>query len=274
MTATLVDFSYARPDLAQLKASGVGGILVYTSAFGDMGPTVRAALALGLTVNAIMEGPPQPALSDFPGGVARSQRANADVQGWNVGYNGAIYYVAEDPSRLGLAEWPIVERNFQGINTVPGVPVGAYGGLQLVTHLMNMGLAKYGWVVDNWGGTTSQVHISQELNLPINLAAWTNQVDYDRVLQDDYGQMPRPFTPPPPPPIPPPVRKRNQDMLLVHFTPDGSVWSINGETRRYIKTGTIETSTLAALGQPKLAEWDDKNLLDSYTLVGGGPPGD
>ena len=185
------DFSDQGINLPAVKAVGLTGIISYCSDTLTKNlskANFDQALSLGLTVNLVCEQGNQPALRGAAGGAHDAQISNdqANVLGYDP--TAAIYYVAEDPSTLPAMDWPTVEAYFRALS---GRPVGAYGSLKLVTHLINLGLANYGWVVQTWGGTNGQVHLEQL----VGANTFGLPIDVDTVLKADYGQMPRPAGP-------------------------------------------------------------------------------
>lgn len=201
---SVCDLSSGRPGWANLKAATypdgtsahIDGVILYALNFGITAADVTGALGAGLTVTMVSEGPNEPALGGYQGGANRAIATNEAIDRMGYGRDCACYYVAEDPTRLPLYDWPIVEAYFNGINSIRSPrPVGAYGGLWLVDHLLK-GWATYGWVVETWGGVNSKMHLCQKLTgVPPQFAG---QIDMDDVLQADYGQMPRPTITPPP----------------------------------------------------------------------------
>lgn len=186
----VADFS-TKVDLNQV-AKHFAGIIRY---FSDYPPKnidkgeFDLAIALGLTVTGVCQQGSQPALRGFAGGVHDATIANAQADA--IGYDGVIYYVAEDPSRLPRSDWPTVEEYFRGVASVPGRSAGAYGGLALCEHLIAMGRAHWGWTVETWGGISGAVHLEQMVNSGDKFGL---DIDVNNVLQADYGQHPRPTT--------------------------------------------------------------------------------
>jgi len=189
--AQVADFSSPQ-SLTAIKEH-FSGIIRYVSDFAPKNITpdeFNRARSLGLSVALICEQGRQPALRGAAGG--QHDAAIANEQADEVGYdrNATIYYVAEDPNVLPRSSWPIVEDYFRALS---GRPRGAYGGLALVTNLMNKGLASKGWVVQTWGGTSPQVHLEQL----VEVNTFGLVIDVDNVLQADFGQHPRPVGPTP-----------------------------------------------------------------------------
>lgn len=184
------DASAAVPDPLALKAANIDGIIHYATRFPLSAQEITDTLAAGLSVTMVMESGSQPALGGYAAGANDARAANARASAVGYDQDAWIYYVAEDPIRLDPSQWPTVDAYFAGVASVGGRPVGAYGGLLLVQHLLDTRLATKGWVVRNWGGTNANVHLAQEMGgVP---AQFANMIDIDTVLQADFGQMPRP----------------------------------------------------------------------------------
>ena len=146
----------------------------------------ETALELGLAVALVCEQADQQALRGAQGAQHDARIANAQADAVGYDPDATIYYIAEDPHRLDVARWPTVEEYFRNLS---GRPRGAYGGLKLVTHLMDLGLASHGWVVESWGGESPRVHLVQRVNNPDKHGL---HIDVDSVVQADFGQHPRP----------------------------------------------------------------------------------
>ena len=184
----ICDFSSPQ-NLQQIQSLGFAGIVRYVSDFPSKNITVAEfdeALQLGLTVTLVCEQGQQQALGGASAALHDSFIANQQADA--VGYDPAatIYYVAEDPSQVSPNSWPVVEQYFGALT---GRPRGAYGGLKLVSHLMSMGLAEKGWVVETWGGVSPYVQLEQL----VGANTFGLSIDVDLVLAADYGQHPRPI---------------------------------------------------------------------------------
>ena len=179
---------FSSPQNLSVVSAHFSGIIRYVSdySFKNITPAeFDEALRLGMTVTLVCEQGTQPALRGALGGQHDGVIANEQADA--VGYDPAatIYYVAEDPSRVAPNSWPVVEEYFRALT---GRPRGAYGGLDLVTHLMSLGLATKGWVVETWGGISPFVHLEQL----VGGDTYGLAIDVDNVLAADYGQHPRP----------------------------------------------------------------------------------
>jgi len=196
--AWMADYSFARPDLASLKAAGCQGIARYATGAGKAvdATEIDRALAVGLEVVIVQEGGNQPALRGYQGGVADARQANSRLdQLGNYPDDCWIYYVAEDPNRLPPSAWPTVDTYFRGVLSVGGRPVGGYGSVDLLNHLETLQLITKKWAVGPWGGHAG-CHLSQYA-APVP-PQYVNLIDANLILAADYGQHPRPLPPQPP----------------------------------------------------------------------------
>lgn len=193
------DYSMARPDPEALVAAGFVGVVRYTfdGTLPGKGITPGEYSSLrkaGLHVTLVCESGPQPAMRGTAGGLAdaRESEATAATLMWDgQPYDGAIYYVAEDPTRLGEQEWATVAAYFRAVKTVnPARTIGAYGSQALIQYLMTNGLADLGFQVGPWSTDTTGMHLCQQIGaVP---AQFIGQIDLDVVLQDNWGQSPQP----------------------------------------------------------------------------------
>lgn len=182
----ICDFS--TPQNLDVVAQHFAGVVGYVSDYALKNlsaATFNGALARNLTVTLVCEQGAEQAQRGAAGGTHDSLVANAQATALGYDPMATIYYVAEDPHTIPTTEYAAVAAYFGALT---GRPRGAYGGLPLVTWLMEQGLATKGWVVQTWGGISSLVHLEQLVGAP----QYGLAVDADLVLQNDYGQHPRP----------------------------------------------------------------------------------
>ena len=190
------------------------GIIGYVSDYPSKNLTqanFNRALQLGLTVGLVCEQAQQQAQRGSLGGMHDSTIANQQANALGYDQHAVLWYIAEDPSRIPTSEWPTVVEYFQALPWGGTRPRGAYGGLDLVTHLLQLGLVTYGWVVSSWGGINGLVHLEQA----VGANTFGLPIDVDIVLQADYGSMPRPVVPPVIP-VPPPTQESRSDGTMMH----------------------------------------------------------
>jgi hypothetical protein len=274
--AWVADYSFSRPNLDALKASGCTGIVRYAADVpGFPGKQVEAAeiaacAQLGLTLTIVQEGDAQPALRGFAGGVADATSANNRLSTLGYDTGGWIYYAAEDPNRLPQTAWPTVVQYFQGVNSVRARPVGGYGSAALLDHLESLGLISRKWAVAPWGGYSS-CHLAQYgATVP---AQFTGQIDANLVIQPDYGQTPRPNQ------GQPPLQSGATEMGMYSYclgldgtrkdvvwvAPDGVVW--HGWSAKGDLAHLDATENLGGQAQSVTCSWDKAG---KFTVVAHG----
>lgn len=220
------DYSWSRPDPQALRDAGFHGVIRYaTDGTSPAGKAITAdeyarLRAAGLQVTLVMERGTQPALGGGPAGIRDAQEANSAADAIGYPKDCAIYYVAEDPNKLPQNQWPIVMAYFDGVASVQGRPIGAYGSQALLQYLMaNRPSVKYAWQVAPWSSDTSGMHLCQQVgNVP---AQFANQIDMDVILHEDWGQTPRPSPPVPGIPGDDVTPQDKQDIINGVVTPIG-----------------------------------------------------
>ena len=107
---------FAAPQGLTVVRQHYTGIIRYVSDYpwkNITGPEYQQALSLGLTVNLVCEQGQQPALRGSAGGQHDSYIANQQADA--LGFDGCMYYVAEDPNTLPQSSWSTVEAYFQAL---------------------------------------------------------------------------------------------------------------------------------------------------------------
>lgn len=191
-----VDFSSARPSIAELKANDVALVLRYLT--GPDGKAITAAelaeyLDNGIAVGFVFE----VGVNDIAGGAAagRAHATQALAALAALGISGAVVYFAVDESVTPSAAVPY----FQGINAVMDpAHVGDYGEGALCELLASLGLSTFHWQSESTSfdgnATTLPITALQQVfnGSPIP------GTDKDVICRADVGQWPRPH----PNPIP------------------------------------------------------------------------
>lgn len=196
-------FDAAQPPAASaIVAAGRSFICRYVGAL-DNDPRQTSAeqiasyLNAGVSVVLNYEGSGTDATS-FENGVADAQYAQARLA--VLGFTDAVVYFSIDEAK---AADPVAY--FKGVESVLGhARTGAYGGLDTIQTLQAAGLCSYYWQTYAWsnGQWASGIHLAQYLN---GQTVGGAQVDYDRALQPDFGQIHAPAVasvPTTPPPAP------------------------------------------------------------------------
>ena len=207
MVTHAIDYAFARPAPAAIKAAGYTGVLRYVCPINDQtkgkvisGPEMAALRAAGLDVTLNFEWYETRPTKGYQAGIddAHVADAQADALGYPVGC--AIYYSVD----FG-ATWGAVSEYFRGVHTASKRPVGVYGGIPIIRAAQDAGYARFGWVTNaaSWSGMASwsvvasavgdsnRYHLLQHLhsNTPAPVAGVSNDAfDPNTVLNQSYGQ--------------------------------------------------------------------------------------
>lgn len=190
--SSLVDYSWARPNLATLKRQGVVGVGRYlTTVLGKVltlgeAEQIRSA---GLDIFLIWEEAANNTLGGATQGVADGHTANALASTLGAPLDVPIYYAVDFDA--STAQYGVIASYLEAAKTT-GRPVGVYGSIGVVNHMLSIGAAEYGYQTLAWsnGQVSSQAHIYQ--------SALGVSVDNDMTLKAYYGQwgvVPPPSTP-------------------------------------------------------------------------------
>lgn len=202
--ARILDYSFARPSPAQIKAKGYVGVMRYLAPElkpGEPNPKViqapefAALLAAGLAVGLNWESYANRAREGEIAG--HSDAYEALKQSDALGYHGPIYFSVDYDAPPG--DQPALNAYFQGAALVLSkARLGAYGGYWPLSRLFNAGLITYGWQTVAWSGTNreSRAHLLQN-----GAQDFGGQADVNDVLKADWNrEAPAPVPPPPPAP--------------------------------------------------------------------------
>ena len=207
-----VDYAWAHPAPAAVKADGYGFVLRYlsTDPAKNLTPAeVKGLHDAGLSVGVVWETAAQRALDGEAAGQAdaHAAEAQADALGYPAGC--PIFY-AVDFGATG-AQMPTVEAYFAGIRAMARRPVGVYGSAAVVEAVLAVGAAEFAWQTCAWSGTgvSTRAHLYQRLH-PTRAAI--SGTDEDVLLQpvplwDPAALVVDPVVfVPPKPPTPAPAR--------------------------------------------------------------------
>lgn len=190
----VVDYSFARPNPADIKAAGYQGVVRYLSWLPNAKvvtrPEAEAIWAAGLDLALVWESTAQAASGGRPAGQKEGAEAlrQADAVGWPA--DRPVYFVLEDPTRIPTSSWPAVADYCRGLQDAgwPVERVGGYGSQALIEHLLAAGLIGWGWQVGGWSPTVSGAcHLYQRTTPTMAGPAWAGDVDEDAVLKPDWG---------------------------------------------------------------------------------------
>jgi hypothetical protein len=196
-----VDYSWARPSPAGLKADGYEFVSRYLS-YGSSGKNLTKGeadglKAAGLDIVCNWEEGAEDALGGYATGVAHAQAAQAQAVADGMPADRPIYFSldfdAQPSQQAALNDY------FDGVASVIGRSrTGAYGGYSAVNRLFNAGKITWAWQTYAWsyGQWDPRAQVRQIQNDILN-----GQADKDQSMVADFGQWgpSSPSTPPPPP---------------------------------------------------------------------------
>jgi hypothetical protein len=155
--STWLDYSFSRPNLAQVKRDGAAGVIRYIcpDTPNTHGKLLTAGerdqiLAAGLDLTLNFEW--YEGRCNEGGSAGASDGATALTTAKALGYpQGKTIYYSHD---TGAYNWPAIDAYFRSVRAAHGgyYKVGAYGSYDLVTHLHAAGLIDKGWQTLAWSG--------------------------------------------------------------------------------------------------------------------------
>ena len=184
-----IDYSWARPGAAAIKAAGKSFIMRYLYADGIGGKgldlaEVQDARANGLLIGLFYESSGTTALGGFAAGVADATAAQAQLVA--LGMVGTVVYFAVDFNETA-DQYPVTAQYLDGAASVIGKDkTGLYAGFGPIDALCGGAHADYGCQTYAW----SKGLVSKNANLYQYLNGQTlngGSVDYERNLTDDFG---------------------------------------------------------------------------------------
>lgn len=209
MTALIVDYAWNHPAPADISRVGYSGVARYLSHdfSKNLSGVERDQLrARDLSITLAWESTADRALAGALGGSADG--ADAARQANGLGFPGflPIYYAVDFDANE--SQFGVIEQYLSAAGRASGRPVGVYGSLAVVDHMLNGGRATYGWQTAAWSGgrVSSLAHLYQRV--APSLPRIPGGYDEDVVLQASFGQWggltpPAPDHPEPSPHAPP-----------------------------------------------------------------------
>lgn len=176
----VVDYSFARPDPAFIKARGYVGAMRYLG-FGSkvLTPAERDRLfAAGLDIGLVWETTATRMDGGYGAGVSDAHTARGQADALGFPSNRPLYF-ANDQNRATGAHVDYM----RGVHDVLGVNSGPYGSTALCDAAAALGCG-YGWKVQTWGPPTGNANLQQ---MP-NVAPDVQGTDVNDVLKPDWGQ--------------------------------------------------------------------------------------
>ena len=181
MTVKVLDYSFARPDPAAMRAIAVGVVR-----YLGFGPKVLDAAerdrlhAVGLTIGLVWETTATMMDRGAAGGTGDAQDANRQADALGFPATRPIYF-ANDQNQASSVH----VQYMTAAKAASKRPVGVYGSTALVDACAALGIT-YGWKVSTWGPATANACLTQEANTPSPIPG----TDMNYAHRDDWGQWP------------------------------------------------------------------------------------
>lgn len=186
-----IDYSWARPGGAAIKAAGKKFVVRYLFADGQGGKGLDASeladlLANGLEIVLVYEAYAASMKEGYGTGVAHAKAAQSEINRLGLPAKSPVYFAAD--WQASAAEQAAIDDYLNGAASVIGRErVGIYGSADVMTRTMASKTAAWFWQTYAWSGGRVQegIHLYQYLNGQ-NL---NGAVDYNRTSLDNYGQV-------------------------------------------------------------------------------------
>lgn len=245
---TGIDIAWARPTIAQIKATGAHWVARYFSPDNTKNlhaDEVTAYAAAGLGIVTVWEGTASRALAGFTAGQNDARAAAKQRAAVGLPAEMPIYFAVDTDTT-----WDAVHTYFAGVASVLGAAhVGVYGGYQVIQGAANAGY-RYLWQTIAWshGQWCAQATIRQTGGTCLQGSA-----DYDQAVVDDFGQFPRPE-------VDMPLTQADADLLAQTLTAPNN--------RDAFALATLYWLDKALSGQP-LPDGTPAGLQDACTRLRG-----
>lgn len=185
MVMKLLDYSFARPDPAQIKADGFSGVLRYFAPLSEGGKIitkdeVAALQAQGLAIGFIWESYANRALEGSSAGSQDGLEALRQANLLGVPSLVPICFAVDYDAPE--SDQPEIDAYFDGVANIIGLNrTGSYGGYWVIKRLFDNGkitfaCQTYAWSGGNWD---NRAQLRQTDN-----GQWNGQVDFD---EDEQG---------------------------------------------------------------------------------------
>ena len=183
-----VDYAWARPSPASLRAQGFEFVARYAS-YDTTGKSLThaeaAALeAAGLDVVLVWEQAADDSLSGYAKGVSDATAAQQQAVADGQPAGRPIYFAIDFDAQV--SQQPAISAYFDGVASVIGHGrTGIYGGFPVVKRLFDAGKVTYGWQAYAWsyGMWDGRAQLRQ---IPGSVDG--GSLDKDQAIADDYGQ--------------------------------------------------------------------------------------
>lgn len=185
-----VDFSWARPGGAAIKAAGFGFVLRYVPYPGDGGKGLTVAeiadyRANGLDIGLVFESTAERPLAGWSAGRADALQCDRSLLSLNAPGDLPIYFAVDFDAQS--SQFDAIAAYLRGAQQVLGLMrVGVYGSYAVIEDAHTLGSAAWFWQALAWsGGNLSPWrHLYQSLN-----GQFINggEVDHNEAYGDDQG---------------------------------------------------------------------------------------
>lgn len=190
MTVAGIDIAWARPIVAEIKASGAEFVARYFSEDPTKnlrGAEVTAYREAGLGTVVVWETTAGRATAGHAAGVEDALAAEVQRKAVGLPADMVVHFAVDKD-----VSWAAVSPYFDGVISVIGLPrVGCYGGIDVIVGAYTRGI-RFLWQTVAWseGRWSEHATIRQPGGTTLHGGA-----DWDTATVPDYGQYPRPATP-------------------------------------------------------------------------------
>lgn len=255
---TGIDIAWARPTIAQIKATGASWVARYFSPDITKNLTaseVTSYTAAGLGVVAVWESTATRALQGFQAGVDDAKAARGQRTAVGLPADMPIHFAVDTDTT-----WGIVAAYFQGVVSVLGLDqVGVYGGLHVIEGAHGAGI-RYLWQTVAWSGGVWAPYATIRQPGGTTLSGGA---DFDTAETPDFGQYPRPE-------VDMPLNQADVDLLKAQLLPELVKEVAQGVWSFLISNDAGNLSASTHLGRANVyADLARKSAADVDTKVTG-----
>ena len=261
MVSLIIDYSYAHPNAATIRADGYVGVMRYLSR--DSSKVISAAerdslQAEGLGIGLVFEDDAQRALGGAAAGALDGKFANAAADALGFPRSLPIFYAVD--FAVSAAQLPTVLAYLQAAGA-QGRTAHGYGSVSLINYLAAHGLPD-GWQTCAWsaGVVSAKAAIYQRLTHSTTLPG---SYDEDQVLDplnDGLWYLGAPL-PPIPSTNPPITLLPGTDMLAVIYNVTGGPLAVTNGFQKRLLLSNAQATEYAELGLVNPAQYDPKTFV-------------
>lgn len=188
-----VDYSWARPGGAALKAAGYSFAVRYVPYVGDQGKGLTTGeladlRANGIAVALVFEQVAERPLQGRRAGLDDAATSVRALEALGLPATMPVYFAVDFDAQGG--QFDVIDDYFRAVNEVIGKSrTGVYGGYDTLARCRAMGTASYFWQALAWnrGRTFEGRHLYQSGQGTVN----GGEVDFNESYAADFGQWPR-----------------------------------------------------------------------------------